>query len=90
VYHLFVVRSAARVELQAFLAARGIETLIHYPVPISRQPALADSAPAVCPTADRACSEVVSLPLSPALRDGDVDDVAAAAAAFERTHACGH
>ena len=49
VYHLFVVRSAERQTLMASLAARGIETLIHYPVPIPRQPALAGSEPADCP-----------------------------------------
>jgi dTDP-4-amino-4,6-dideoxygalactose transaminase len=37
VYHLFVVRSASRQNLQRHLASRGIETLIHYPVPIPRQ-----------------------------------------------------
>ena len=41
VYHLFPVRSGARDAMQAHLTARGIETLIHYPVPIPRQPALA-------------------------------------------------
>ena len=36
VYHLFPVRSAAREAMQAHLKARGVETLIHYPVPIPR------------------------------------------------------
>ena len=83
VYHLFVVRSGDRQALQAHLASRGIETLIHYPVPIPRQPALAALAPAACPHADRACDEVVSLPLSPALADVDVDEVAATVATFK-------
>lgn len=82
VYHLFVVRAARRAELQAHLAARGIETLIHYPLPIPRQPALAGESPAQCPEADRACDEVLSLPLYPALADRDVDEVAAAVSAF--------
>jgi dTDP-4-amino-4,6-dideoxygalactose transaminase len=77
VYHLFVVRSASRRELQSRLAARNIETLIHYPVPIPRQPALAPMNPADCPLAARACDEVLSLPLHPALRDEDIDRVAA-------------
>ena len=47
-------RSADRDALQAHLAASGIETLIHYPVPIPRQPALAASDPADCPVAARA------------------------------------
>ena len=81
VYHLFVVRSRdheARTVLQQRLAARGIETLIHYPVPIPRQPALAATAPADCPVAARVCSEVLSLPLYPALGEADVRRVAEA------------
>jgi len=82
VYHLFVVRTAARRELQAHLAARGIETLIHYPVPIPRQPALAGVDPAECPIASRACEEILSLPLHPAMADGDIDFIAEAVRAF--------
>jgi dTDP-3-amino-3,4,6-trideoxy-alpha-D-glucose transaminase len=81
VYHLFVVRAAARDALRAHLAARGVETLIHYPVPIPRQPAFA-STPADCPLAARACDEVLSLPLHPAMADDDVDRVAEAVDAF--------
>jgi dTDP-4-amino-4,6-dideoxygalactose transaminase len=88
VYHLFVVRSEARRELQSHLAARGIETLIHYPIPITRQPALAAAAPSACPTADRICDEIVSLPLHPALGEDDVRHIAAAVNAFERTDEC--
>jgi dTDP-4-amino-4,6-dideoxygalactose transaminase len=83
VYHLFVVRSLARADLQAHLAASGVETLIHYPVPIPRQPALAATSPADCPVAARACDEVLSLPLHAALSENDVRDIAAAVAAFE-------
>ena len=45
VYHLFVVRSADRDALRAHLGESGIETLIHYPVAIPRQPALAETQP---------------------------------------------
>jgi dTDP-4-amino-4,6-dideoxygalactose transaminase len=83
VYHLFVVRHRARHELQAHLAARGIETLIHYPVPIPRQQALAALDPADCPVAARVCAEILSLPLHPALTGDDVDEIAAAVHAFE-------
>jgi len=76
VYHLFVVRTSARGELQAHLSARGVETLIHYPVPIPRMPAMAHVDPADCPVAARACDEILSLPLHPAMADEDVDDVA--------------
>src|SRR5262249_236705 len=67
---------------QAHLAARGIETLIHYPVPIPRQPAMAGVSPAECPIAAQACDEIVSLPLYPALADDDVRPVAATVRAF--------
>jgi len=82
VYHLFVVRTPARDALRAHLGVRGVETLIHYPVPIPRQPALASAQPADCPRAARACDEIVSLPLQPAMADGDVDSVAEAVNAF--------
>jgi dTDP-4-amino-4,6-dideoxygalactose transaminase len=83
VYHLFVVRTAERDALQAHLTARGVETLIHYPVPIPRQPALAGQTPAECPVAARLCGEILSLPLHPALRDDEVDEIAAAVHAFQ-------
>ena len=83
VYHLFVVRTAERDALRAHLAASGIETLIHYPVSIPRQPALGGQHPADCPVAARMCGEILSLPLHPALRDDEVDEIAAAVHAFE-------
>ena len=82
VYHLFVVRTNARSAFQAHLAARGIETLIHYPVPIPAQPAVAGAAPDECPIAARVCGEIVSLPFYPALSDADVRAVSDAARAF--------
>jgi len=83
VYHLFVVRSGARGDLQAHLAAHGIETLIHYPVPIPRQPAVASARPAVCPIAAQAAGEVLSLPLHPGMREQDVRDIAAVIGSFQ-------
>ena len=82
VYHLFVVRSGDRDALQAHLAASGVETLIHYPVAIPRQPALAGQRPDDCPVAARTCRAILSLPLHPALRDDEVDEIAAAVHAF--------
>lgn len=76
VYHLFPILSRERDAFQAHLSQSGIQTLIHYPVPISRQPALAAVRPAVCPVADRVCSQVCSLPLHPGLPLGTVDRVA--------------
>ena len=76
VYHLFVVRTRARTELQARLANHGVETLIHYPVSIPRQAAFAGARPAECPIAARVCDEVLSLPLHPGLNEEDIHDIA--------------
>jgi dTDP-4-amino-4,6-dideoxygalactose transaminase len=76
VYHLFPVLSPAREALRDRLRAAQIETLVHYPVPIPRQPALGSEAPADCPVADRVCRDVFSLPLYPALPLGTVARVA--------------
>jgi len=94
VYHLFVVRvrrndegrqpgDAGRRALQAHLASRGIETLIHYPVPIPEQPAFAAAQPAGCPVALQVCHEILSLPLRPGMHDDDVDAIADAVNAFD-------
>jgi dTDP-4-amino-4,6-dideoxygalactose transaminase len=80
VYHLFPVRSAERAAVQASLRSAGVETLIHYPVPIPKQPALAPERPADCPVANRVCDEVFSLPLYPSLPPDAIERVAAALA----------
>jgi len=78
VYHLFPILSTERDALQAGLKSRGIETLIHYPVPIPRQPALASERPADCPAANRVCDQVLSLPLHPGMAPSVVEEVASA------------
>lgn len=77
VYHLFPILTPDRDALQARLAAAGVETLIHYPVAIPDQPALAATDPATCPVATRVAGELLSLPLHPALELNAVDAVAA-------------
>jgi dTDP-3-amino-3,4,6-trideoxy-alpha-D-glucose transaminase len=78
VYHLFVVRSGDRGELARHLSGRGVETLVHYPVPLTEQPALASGIRHNCPAAARACREVLSLPLHPSMSGGEIDAVASA------------
>jgi dTDP-4-amino-4,6-dideoxygalactose transaminase len=83
VYHLFPVLTPARDALQRHLSANGIETLIHFPIPIPRQRALASEQPTQCPVADRVCNEVFSLPLYPSLPDAAIDRVADAIKRFD-------
>ena len=84
VYHLYTVRTAAREALRAHLAARGIETAVHYPTPLHLQPAYARlrHRPGAFPVAERWSREVLSLPLHPALTTSQVRAVAAAIRAF--------
>ncbi|TFW10296.1 DegT/DnrJ/EryC1/StrS family aminotransferase [Oxalobacteraceae bacterium OM1] len=69
VWHLYVVRTAVRNDLQRALAAKGIGTLVHYPIPPHRQAAYADAGRSVgsLPIAERMADEVLSLPMGPQL-----------------------
>jgi dTDP-4-amino-4,6-dideoxygalactose transaminase len=80
VYHVYTVRAGARARLREGLAARGIATGIHYPIPLHLQPALADLGhrPGDFPAAEAAAREVLSLPLYPELPEGAPERVAAA------------
>jgi dTDP-4-amino-4,6-dideoxygalactose transaminase len=81
-YHLFVVTTPERDKLGAYLAERDIPTLVHYPVPLHRQPAFAEFSPDRCPNADRFSSRVLSLPMHAFLSDMDVDKVIEAVRGF--------
>ena len=84
VFHQYVVRCARRDGLRAHLAARGIETLVHYPRALSRMTVLRSAAriPRVPEVAERAAGEVLSLPIHPDLPPGQLDAVREALAAF--------
>jgi dTDP-4-amino-4,6-dideoxygalactose transaminase len=82
-WHLFVVRCTRRDALQRHLHARGIHTLVHYPVPPHRQPAYPSLRHAPLPLTERLHDEVLSLPIGPTLRDDAVERVIEACCAFE-------
>ena len=84
VYHLFPVRTADRQALRASLTGAGIETLIHYPMPLNEQPAFAAFRPHECPVASRAARELLSLPLHPGLSETDLQTVVAAVRNVDR------
>lgn len=77
VWHLFVVRHRQRDELAAALTSDGVNTLIHYPVPPHLQGAYASMGlkQGSFPIAEMLAREVLSLPLSPMLSDGEVEYV---------------
>ena len=82
-WHLFVVRCDRRDDLQAHLHAAGIQTQVHYPVPLHRQPAYASLHDLSLPLTERLHADVLSLPMSPAMDDALVERVIAACQTFE-------
>jgi dTDP-4-amino-4,6-dideoxygalactose transaminase len=69
VYHLFVIRSARRDEIQSQLNLAGIGCGLHYPVPLHFQKAYAGCGfePGSFPITERAAAEILSLPMFPQL-----------------------
>jgi dTDP-4-amino-4,6-dideoxygalactose transaminase len=84
VYHLFVIRVPRRDAFQAALKEQGIDTLIHYPIPLHLQPALAGLgySRGQFPVTERLASEIVSLPIFPELRQEQVQRVGRAVGNF--------
>jgi dTDP-4-amino-4,6-dideoxygalactose transaminase len=77
VFHLFVVRSDQRDALQAFLKQNDIGALVHYPVPVHRQPAYTGRVAGSDNLAitERVAEDVLSLPLYPEMTDSDAQSV---------------
>jgi dTDP-4-amino-4,6-dideoxygalactose transaminase len=80
VFHLYVVRveRRSRDDLQRYLSERGIQTLIHYPQPITATPAFARISQHSYPNAEEASKKILSLPLYPELKPEQIEYVAQA------------
>lgn len=72
VWHLFVIRSSSRDDLQRYLAAVGIQTLVHYPIPPHRQVAYSELHGHDFPIAERIHRDVLSLPIGPTMTAAQV------------------
>lgn len=75
VFHLFVIRTSRRAELQFYLQQHGIETAIHYPIPPHKQKAFAHMNSLSLPITEKIHEEVLSIPLHPALEDEEVSAI---------------
>ncbi len=82
VWHLFVVRSEQRDELQKFLLKAGIQTHVHYPIPPHKQLAYGELNDVSLPITEELHCEVLSLPLSPTLTLDEAHTIIAAVNAF--------
>jgi len=74
VHHLYVIRAERRDSLREHLMARGIGTGVHYPVPLHKHPAFAQEGS--LPHAEKAVTEILSLPLWPYLKESAARRVA--------------
>jgi dTDP-4-amino-4,6-dideoxygalactose transaminase len=74
VYHLYVITHNERDKLQNYLLEKGIQTLIHYPIPVHQQKAYA--AKVSLPITEKICSKILSLPIHPWLHEDEIRKIA--------------
>jgi len=75
VFHIFPIRTGKRDELQAYLADKGIQTLIHYPIPPHKQECYKEWNSLSFPITEKIHNEELSLPMSPAFTDKQIQFV---------------
>jgi dTDP-4-amino-4,6-dideoxygalactose transaminase len=75
VWHVFAVRVQHREAIQKYLSEKGIQTMIHYPVPPHKQPAYAAWSNDNYPISEKIHQEIISLPISPVMKDDEVEYV---------------
>jgi dTDP-4-amino-4,6-dideoxygalactose transaminase len=77
VYHLYIIRTKKRDELQKYLSANGISTGLHYPIPLHLQKAYANNGfrQGGFPVTEKVASEILSLPMFPNLSEEQIEHV---------------
>jgi len=76
VYHLYVIRCKNRDALQQCLLKNGIQTQIHYPIPVHKQRAyLSLGFNITLPVTEKVCNEILSLPMHPWLKEDEVSRI---------------
>lgn len=75
VWHLFVVMTENRDDLQKLLTENGIQTLIHYPIPPHKQPAYKEYNELTFPITEKIHDNILSLPISPVMEQDEIEYV---------------
>lgn len=75
IFHLFVIRTENRDDLQEYLLKNGIETIIHYPIPPHKQKALPNFNHLSFPITEKIHQEVLSLPINSVLSDVEISSI---------------
>jgi len=86
VYYTYVIQHKYRDEIQRRLKENGIQTLIHYPVPVHLQKAYASFSKANLPCTEKICDEILSLPMNPWLKDEDLERVYSVLSDMGKSH----
>ncbi|MFN3998554.1 DegT/DnrJ/EryC1/StrS family aminotransferase [Algoriphagus sp.] len=73
VWHLFVIKCRKRAELQAFLSAQQVQTIVHYPIPPHKQKAYSELSHLMFPITEQLSAEVISIPLSPVMKSEEME-----------------
>tara|TARA_R110001599_G_scaffold352492_1_gene587533 strand:- start:6700 stop:7803 length:1104 start_codon:yes stop_codon:yes gene_type:complete len=73
VWHLFVVRSKLRDQLQKHLSKSGVQSLVHYPTPAHKQKAYSSFNNLSLPITEELAGTVLSLPMSPTMSKSEID-----------------
>lgn len=76
VWHLFVIRTQKRDELQSYLSSKEIQTIIHYPIPPHKQACYQEFGHLSLPITEQIHKEVLSLPISPVMSMQEAEFVA--------------
>lgn len=74
-WHQFVIRTAERDRLAQYLLSKGIETMVHYPVPPHKQPAYKELRHTRLPVTEDLAKTVLSLPINVGIKRKDIEYV---------------
>lgn len=85
VYHLYVIRTENRDELQNSLGSRGVATGIHYPVPVHLQEAFSGSKYNVLDITEKYAKQILSLPIYPELSKEQIQEISKMIVEFRKT-----
>jgi dTDP-4-amino-4,6-dideoxygalactose transaminase len=84
VWHLYVVRSPRRDQLQQYLREHQIETMIHYRIPPHRQECYLELGVGAQPISERLTGEILSLPIYPTITFAEIDYIISSLNNFSR------
>lgn len=86
VWHLFVIKTKNRDNLQLFMSDRDIETMIHYPLPPLRQKAYMNEYRAIKNNSNEIAKKIISIPIGPHLQPSEINSIIQAVNDFDHIH----